>query len=1016
MEVIIPANRPNISRPSQSTTQRKYTDHSAAAEPETVVRPAVQQLPRPHRVHAYPRVLESDPEGNQSLGVDPPLDSDMEGAELSKDARFWKVYVKETDWYDTELANGWNKSLDVILVQAALFSAVSTAFIIESSKKLVQDPSEISADRLSVIAQTLLVIASNNQVDNLPTLQGANNTTTFVPSRADVAVNTLWYTSLALSIATSFIAMLAKEWCHSFLASRTGHPFSQAQRRQKKWLMIERWKMQELLMVLPSLIHLALLLFAIGLCINVWQLNSTAAIPIICIVGLAMLFYLWSSIASSVVEFYPYTTMISHVLTAALPWISAFCNSVLVKTIFQIILIWLWPVGVIGVILDLIWWSSLTLVYNILAIPLRVCFSLFSGSSGSDSGSETDPGESNMSNKNNGVWLSLSWLPGLIKHPTITMISKLGELFTPGSKSSDNRNDQQDQITSLALQWLIVNCETPSSLAIALQAIAGASSKHPRQPLEDCNAALKILQRLVSSNSEGKLETLRYTRALTFLARERPSAQRHQASDSTGELEVMIWELQSANERNVSSLIIDGDFHPNNHNIDGLRLGSTAAVHSLKLLKGQGQLDQTILRQIVSTIQHQLHIAALVSLVNATAIISAAADSYPQSDAQTIARSCMRLVMVDGLRGSSRLRNESSKSPSILVKLPALLCLLGLGRPQKEPFPNRITRLRNVMRVLWERSTDTNVIDSNSFISAAVEEVLSKPGFYSLDVSYAKSHENQFPIIPMNRPSALEAIKSIYLISHVEDPALPNYLYIVHYMCEAQAGELRELSSLISRFCFPQLSRELIRQIAKYDLVSRLRNTTAPARSSIITILQPQDRTSEYFAMTQLWLLYALLGDSDPSEYTSKQRELSGLLEQNRGSRNHTHNDERQRLGTEILDYCRNILERSETLEIYFYRIAECIFQTGQHKHRYHDLQNRIDSEPRDAASTLRGLSSFAPRGAWKNINIIEPTRRPHVNIPIVLDPPRQNDPKSPSRASLLGLGFLIPNYNPLHE
>ncbi|CAE6365037.1 unnamed protein product [Rhizoctonia solani] len=55
------------------------------------------------------------------------MDPDEYGAELGKEARVWKVYVQETDKWDRELVDGWNKSLDVILVFAALFSAVSTS-------------------------------------------------------------------------------------------------------------------------------------------------------------------------------------------------------------------------------------------------------------------------------------------------------------------------------------------------------------------------------------------------------------------------------------------------------------------------------------------------------------------------------------------------------------------------------------------------------------------------------------------------------------------------------------------------------------------------------------------------------------------------------------------------------------------------------------------------------------------------------------------------------------------------
>ncbi|CUA75506.1 hypothetical protein RSOLAG22IIIB_11783 [Rhizoctonia solani] len=209
------------------------------------------------------------------------MDPDEYGAELGKEARVWKVYVQETDKWDRELVDGWNKSLDVILVFAALFSAVSTTLLIESSGMLRQDPNDVSATALVAISQALVAIANNSFVDlaNL-TISHTDATASFRPSQHAVIINTLWYLSLSLSIATSLLVMLAKDWCHSFIANRTGHPWDQALRRQRKWTMIERWQMQELITVLPSLIHLSLLLFAVGLCIYVWDMNPTAAMPV----------------------------------------------------------------------------------------------------------------------------------------------------------------------------------------------------------------------------------------------------------------------------------------------------------------------------------------------------------------------------------------------------------------------------------------------------------------------------------------------------------------------------------------------------------------------------------------------------------------------------------------------------------------------------------------------------------------------------------------------------------------
>ncbi|KAH7319546.1 hypothetical protein B0J17DRAFT_583709, partial [Rhizoctonia solani] len=68
-----------------------------------------------------------------------------------------------------------------------------------------------------------------------------------VPPQFAVIANDLWYTSLSLSIATAFLAMLAKDWCYSFSTGRTGHPQDQALRRQRKWKLIERCKMKELI-------------------------------------------------------------------------------------------------------------------------------------------------------------------------------------------------------------------------------------------------------------------------------------------------------------------------------------------------------------------------------------------------------------------------------------------------------------------------------------------------------------------------------------------------------------------------------------------------------------------------------------------------------------------------------------------------------------------------------------------------------------------------------------------------
>ncbi|KAF8608429.1 hypothetical protein BDV93DRAFT_249423 [Ceratobasidium sp. AG-I] len=52
----------------------------------------------------------SDPSPPTSVPL-PKIDpgDDEYGAELGKDARFWKTYVKEADQWDAELVDGWSK-------------------------------------------------------------------------------------------------------------------------------------------------------------------------------------------------------------------------------------------------------------------------------------------------------------------------------------------------------------------------------------------------------------------------------------------------------------------------------------------------------------------------------------------------------------------------------------------------------------------------------------------------------------------------------------------------------------------------------------------------------------------------------------------------------------------------------------------------------------------------------------------------------------------------------------------
>ncbi|EUC59418.1 transmembrane protein, putative [Rhizoctonia solani AG-3 Rhs1AP] len=247
---------------------------------------------------------------------------DEYGAELEPEARVWKTYVTVADKFDKEQVEGWNSSLDVTLIFAGIFTAICTAFVIESAKSLKEDPAETSARRLDQITSILLVVANVSKPESLNSTELAApiSPDPFSPRLVDVCINALWFFSLSLSAAVSLLAMLAKEWCYLFMSGRIGDPWSQTIKRQRRLKGIKKWKMEELIMFLPSFIHLSVLSFAIGLCIYLGDLNWRVAILAVIVTFGSVVVYAASTFLPLLKQhdrpdiLYPYSTSISKLI------------------------------------------------------------------------------------------------------------------------------------------------------------------------------------------------------------------------------------------------------------------------------------------------------------------------------------------------------------------------------------------------------------------------------------------------------------------------------------------------------------------------------------------------------------------------------------------------------------------------------------------------------------------------------------------------------------------------------
>ena len=122
----------------------------------------------------------------------------------------------------------------------------------------------------------------------------------FQVSSNAAAVNMLFFLSLALVLIDAFLAMLVKGWLQEFDRGWRKNTVAhlRAQEREQRLQELERWKLPELVALLPILIQGSLFLFCIGLLVLIFPLHLPSAI-------LCSLFFVF------VVGFYGLTTYVS---------------------------------------------------------------------------------------------------------------------------------------------------------------------------------------------------------------------------------------------------------------------------------------------------------------------------------------------------------------------------------------------------------------------------------------------------------------------------------------------------------------------------------------------------------------------------------------------------------------------------------------------------------------------------------------------------------------------------------
>ncbi|KAJ7487302.1 hypothetical protein B0H11DRAFT_2015129, partial [Mycena galericulata] len=154
-----------------------------------------------------------------------------------KKTTFWNAYMKLADEYDKEFQQKYSTDLDTGLIFAGLFSAVSSAFIIQIQPALATEP-PLS---LIVVSQSLL------------------------------------YFSLFTTLLAALLAVLGKQWVIRGSIEERGLE------RQRKLDGLRKWKFDTL----------ALLLFSIALTLYLWKTNLPIAIIVLALTSFGSASYVF---------------------------------------------------------------------------------------------------------------------------------------------------------------------------------------------------------------------------------------------------------------------------------------------------------------------------------------------------------------------------------------------------------------------------------------------------------------------------------------------------------------------------------------------------------------------------------------------------------------------------------------------------------------------------------------------------------------------------------------------------
>ena len=194
-------------------------------------------------------------------------------------------------------------------LQAGLFSAVASAFIINVQPQLQPGTGEETVTLFRILIKT------NNAFGNdAPILQQQDG-----PPHSIVQVQAILYATLAVSLLSALLAMLGKQWLNRYESTdMRGTAVDRSQNRQRKLDGIIKWYFYHVMEFPPMMLQAALLLLSCALSRYLWEINITIASVVLGVTSFGFIPYIFIVVAGAVYDDCPYQTPGSRILLCTL--------------------------------------------------------------------------------------------------------------------------------------------------------------------------------------------------------------------------------------------------------------------------------------------------------------------------------------------------------------------------------------------------------------------------------------------------------------------------------------------------------------------------------------------------------------------------------------------------------------------------------------------------------------------------------------------------------------------------